>query len=426
MLKKIKNTISKVDRFLYQKFGSEKKLYYLENLKEAKLVFKYLNDQEEENKVRFVGGCIRKALYNQEIDDIDLATSLKPEKVKEKLIKRNIKIIDTGISHGTLTAYIGNYKFEITSLREDLDTDGRHAKVIYTDNWEKDASRRDLTINAIYADIDGNFFDPHNGIYDLEKGIVKFIGSAEERIKEDYLRILRYFRFFAQYSKTKSDPTIINIIKQNINGINKISNERIFDELKKILLLKNVEKLFQEEELKKIILNIFPQFKYYNRLKNISNLNENFKKQFDADLMLATFILDQSKDYEYFCYKYKASNNTKNRLRNISENIEFMKENKFFLEENIKKITYKNDKKYVKDLLLFSMHINKKQNLSEIEKQINFVDAYKIPKFPISGEDLKNYGYEPGKDLGKKLKSLEEIWIQNNFSINEKEIKKYL
>ena len=116
MLKKIKNTISKVDRFLYQKFGSEKKLYYLENLKEAKLVFEYLNDQEEENKVRFVGGCIRKALYNQEIDDIDLATSLKPEKVKEKLIKRNIKIIDTGISHGTLTAYIGNYKFIIRMI----------------------------------------------------------------------------------------------------------------------------------------------------------------------------------------------------------------------------------------------------------------------------------------------------------------------
>ena len=426
MLKKIKNIISKTDRFLYQKFGSEKKLYYLENLKEAQVIFECLNEGEIDNKVRFVGGCVRKALCNKEIDDIDLATSLEPEKVKEKLNKRNIKVIDTGISHGTLTAYISNLKFEITSLREDVDTDGRHARVSFTNNWEKDASRRDLTINAIYADIDGKIFDPYNGISDLDKGIIKFIGSPEERIKEDYLRILRYFRFFIQYSKIECDPTVINLIKQNINGINKISKERIFDEVKKILLLKNIDKLFLNANLKKIILNIFPQFKYYKRLKNIKKLNKNIRSMYDADLMLATLILDESKEYEYFCYKYKTSNNTKNRLKYISENIVSLKENKFNFENNIKKLIYMNSKKQIKDLVLFSIHENSKLDLIKIVKLLSYIDSCKIPKFPISGEDLINYGYTAGKDLGKKLKSLEEMWIENNFIIDKKEIKKSL
>jgi len=426
MLKKIKNLISKTDRFLYQKFGTEKKLYYLENLKEAKIIFECLNDMETENKVRFVGGCVRKALNNKEIDDIDLATSLRPEKVKQKLNKRNIKVIDTGISHGTLTAYINNLKFEITSLREDVETDGRHASVSFTENWEKDASRRDLTINAIYADIEGKIFDPFNGISDLDKGVIKFIGSPEERIKEDYLRILRYFRFFAQYSKTKHDPAVINFIKQNINGINKISKERIFDEVKKILLLKNIDKLFVDNDLKKIILNIFPQFKYYKRLKNIKKLSKNIRFMYDVDLILATLILDESKEYEYFCYKYKTSNNTKNRLKYISENIESIKTNKFNSEENIKKLIYMNNKKKIKDLFLFSIHTNNKLDLQKIDKIINYIDSCKIPKFPISGDDLKKFGYEAGKDLGKKLKSLEEMWIKNNFIIDKKEIKKSL
>ena len=426
MLKKIKNIISKTDRFLYQKFGSEKKLYFLENLKEAQIIFECLNEGEKENTVRFVGGCIRKALFNKEIDDIDLATSLEPEKVKEKLNKRNIKVIDTGISHGTLTVYINNLKFEITSLREDVDTDGRHASVSFTGNWEKDASRRDLTINAIYADIDGKIFDPFNGIADLDKGIIRFIGSPEERIKEDYLRILRYFRFFAEYSKTEHDPKVINFIKQNINGINKISNERIFVEVKKILLLKNFDKLFLKDDLKKIILNIFPQFKYYKRLKKINKLNKNMRSMYDSDQMLAALILDESKEYEYFCYKYKTSNNTKNRLKYISENIESIKKNKFNFEDNIKKLIYMNSKKQIKDLVLFSIHINNKLDLLKIEKLLSYIDSCKIPKFPISGEDLKNYGYKAGKDLGKKLKSLEEMWIKNNFTMDKKDIKKSL
>tara|TARA_Y100000590_G_scaffold400202_1_gene484075 strand:- start:1657 stop:2955 length:1299 start_codon:yes stop_codon:yes gene_type:complete len=426
MLKKIKNIISQTDHFLYKKFGSDKSTKFLENIKEARIIFAHLNEIEKENEVRFVGGCVRKAICGENIDDIDLATSIKPDDVKKKLNEAGIKVIDTGISHGTVTAILNNKKFEITTLRRDVSTDGRHAEVQFTSNWEEDASRRDFTINAIYADIQGRIFDPFNGLKDLQNGIIKFIGSPEERIQEDYLRILRYFRFFAQYSKLDHDEKVIKTIKQHINGINKISNERIFDELKKITTLKNIYSLFSNDLSKEIILNIFPQFNHYKRLEKINALDQKFRDKLDNYLILATLILDQTNNYEYFCHKYKTSNKIKNRFKNISVNFESLKNKKFYSEENIKKLIYLLNKDYVKDLLVFSILINNRIKIIDVEKLIVYVNTCEIPKFPISGDYLKKHGYETGQALGKKLKSLEEKWIANNFIIEKKTIEKSL
>jgi len=426
MLKKIKNIVLKTDRLLYKKFGSDKSTKPLENIKEAKTIFSYLNDIGKESKVRFVGGCVRKAICGENIDDIDLATSLEPDEVKKRLNREDIKVVDTGISHGTVTAILNKKKFEITTLRKDVSTDGRHANVEFTSNWEQDASRRDFTINAIYADIDGRIFDPLNGILDLQNGKIKFIGSPEERIQEDYLRILRYFRFFTQYSKTDYDQDIIRSIKQYINGLNKISNERILDELKKILTLKNAYSLFSQNTPKEIILNIFPQFKYYERLKIINILDQKLRDKYDNYLILALLIVDQSNNYEYFCHKYKTSNSIKNRFKNISANFENIKSKKFYSEENIKKLIYLLNRDYVRDLLLFSICTNNKIKALNTEKLIDYVNTCKIPKFPISGDYLKKHGYKTGQVLGQKLKSLEEKWIENDFIIEKKTIEKSL
>ncbi len=426
MLKKIKIFLSKTDNFLYKKFGSDRSIKVLENIKEAQKIFLCLNEIGKESNIRFVGGCVRKALLGEKIDDIDLATSLEPSEVKKRLEESNIKVVDTGILHGTVTAILNHKKFEITSLRKDISTDGRHAEVEFTSDWEQDALRRDFTINAIYADIEGRIFDPLNGILDLKKGEIKFIGSAEERIQEDYLRILRYFRFFIQYSKKDYDEQTIRSIKQHINGLNKVSNERIFDELKKILLLENIYNLFVHKVLGEVFLNIFPQFIYYQRLKNINILEKKIRFRYDRDLILSSLIVDKSNNYEYFCHKYKASNITKNRLKNISTNFEKIKSKKFYNEANIKKLIYLLNKNYVNDLLLFSVFINNKIDTQKIERLLNFVNNCEIPKFPISGEYLKKHGYEAGKVLGKKLKSLEEKWIENNFIIEKKLIEKSL
>ena len=325
-----------------------------------------------------------------------------------------------------MTAILNKRKFEITTLRKDVLTDGRHANVEFTLNWEEDASRRDFTVNAIYADIEGRIFDPLNGISDLQNGKIKFIGSSEARIQEDYLRILRYFRFFVQYSKTDYDQDTIRSIKQYINGLNKISNERIFVELEKILTLRNVYRLFSQDSSKEIILKIFPQFNYYERLKIINSLNRELRDKYDNHLILALLIIDRSNSYEYFCHKYKASNSIKNRFKNISLNIENLKSKKFYSKENIKKLIYLSSKDNVIDLLLFSLCINNKIEISIVEKLIDYLNVCEIPKFPISGDYLKKYGYETGQTLGKKLKSLEEKWIENNFVMDKKIVEKSL
>jgi len=418
--------LSRADRFLFKKFGSDKSIKFLENIKEARMIFSYLNEIGRETEVRFVGGCVRKALCGENIDDIDLVTSHVPDEVKKRLIKRDIKVIDTGISHGTVTAILNKKKFEITTLRKDFSTDGRHANVQFTTNWKHDALRRDFTINAIYADIDGRIFDPLNGISDLQNGKIKFIGLPEERIQEDYLRILRYFRFFIQYSKLDHDQNTIKSIRKNINGLNKISNERIFDELKKILSLSNIYSLFTHNQSKEIILNIFPQFIYYEKLKKIDGLNQKFRDKYDNDLVMAILVVDKSDNYEYFCHKYKTSNSIKNRFKNISKNFKNLKNENFYIEKNIKKLIYFTDKKKVRDLLLFSICENGKIDNSTVEKLLNYVSTCEVPKFPISGDYLKKHGYESGQTLGKKLKSFEKKWIENNFVLDKKEVEKSL
>ena len=177
--------------------------------------------------------------------------------------------------------------------------------------------RRDFTINAIYADIEGKIFDPQNGMFDLKNGKVKFIGSSEERIQEDYLRILRYFRFFIQYSKNEHDQKCYSISKKNINGLNKISNERIFDEVKKNFINKKIYVIyFQINTPKKLFCNIFPQFKFHERLKIFNSLNKTLKENYDYKIILALLIIDKSIIMNIFCHKYKTSNSTlKNYLK---------------------------------------------------------------------------------------------------------------
>jgi len=426
MIKKIKNIYTKIDNFFYKKFKSHKTTKSLENIKEAQEIFSYLNEIGHETKVRFVGGCVRKALCGEIIDDIDLATSLTPAEVKKILHEKGVRVIDTGISHGTVTAILKDKKFEITTLRKDISTDGRHANVEFTLNWSEDAQRRDFTINAIYSDIEGRIFDPVHGAEDLKKGVVKFIGKAEERIQEDYLRILRYFRFFTHYSKSDYEPDVIKVIKQHINGLNLVSKERIFDELKKILKLNNVDNLFKQEISKEIILNIFPQFKNYKRLKTLINLESKTRKMYDEELILALLIVDETNDNEYFCHKYKTSNALNTRLKNIKSNFENFKNIKFYSEANIKKLIYLSNKEDVLDFLLFSVCLKNKIKVSSIVNLFNFVKNYKVPAFPISGDDLKLIGYKTGNELGAKLKSLESKWIEDNFFINKKEVMKSL
>lgn len=187
-------------------------------------------------EIRFVGGCVRDNLLGIPHKDIDFHTPARPEVITDILTAAGIRTVDTGSVHGTVTAIIDGEGFEITTLRQDVDTDGRHATVQFTDNWEVDAARRDLTINAISMDFDGRLYDFHDGVEDLRNGRVRFVGDAGMRIEEDYLRILRYFRFLGRYGMSAPDQQTIDAITAGADGLRQISVERIWSEISKILV----------------------------------------------------------------------------------------------------------------------------------------------------------------------------------------------
>ena len=297
--------MSLINKFFSISKNLEDKLSSFKSLKKTKAIlqlFSAIESYSENSEIRYVGGCVRKALNNEILDDIDLAVNLKPNECIEALNKNNIQFYETGIKHGTITAIIGNHKFEITSLRKDLNTDGRHAEVSFSKDWHEDASRRDFTINSIYADINGNLFDPFDGKEDLENGKINFIGDPEKRIKEDYLRILRYIRFFINYSKQPHDDKVQRLIKKNLIGISNISTERMLDEFKKIINSPQFLKLFKDPFCEEIINLIFPQFKNLKIFKKLNEFSKKKIKEVDYIFLISLMLLDNSDNVDYFLF----------------------------------------------------------------------------------------------------------------------------
>ena len=420
-----------MDKFLDKIFFRSRNLDYIsQNLKDitnqtpANKIFEAINNYSESSEVRYVGGCIRKVINKEVVDDIDLATNLKPNEICEALKNKDINFYETGIEHGTVTAVIDEYKYEITSLRKDVKTDGRHAKVEFSLDWKEDAARRDFSINSIYSDASGNLFDPNNGKKDLEEGLIHFIGDAESRIKEDYLRILRYVRFFLNYSNHKHKPEIIKIIKRNIGGISKLSSERLIDEFKKLTKSHGFVKLFQDNDSLEIIEIIFPQLKNLAKFKKLNTHARDNLFKIDFIFLLSLMIVDGTDNTDYFLYKFNISKKDQKRLKLIDF---FYKEKtnlKNFTEKNFNKIFYFNGKQAVIDIINFKLFTSNKVE----KKLIKLIEVYKdkvIPTMPIGANTLMaKYNIPEGKTLGNKLKMIEEAWVENGFTISEKNIQK--
>ena len=392
----------------------------------AEKIFQALNTYSDNSEVRYVGGCVRKVIKKEVVDDIDLATNLKPSEVCDALKKKDINYYETGLEHGTITAIIDEYKYEITSLRKDVTTDGRHANVEFSLDWKEDAARRDFSINSIYSDKEGNLFDPYDGKKDLENGTINFIGNAEDRIKEDYLRILRYIRFFLNYSNQSHNPEIIKIIKRNIEGVSKLSPERLIDELKKLTKSKKFIKIFKDETSLELLEIIFPQLKNLKNLKKLNSYALKNLSKVDFIFFLSLMIVDGSDNVDYFIYKFNISKKDQKRLKIIDF---FYKENvsiKNFTEKNFNKIFYFNGRQAVLDIINFKLF-----NSKVVEKKLlKLTEVYKdkiIPTLPIGANILMSkYKIPEGKLLGIKLKLIEEIWVKNSFQISEKQIQKII
>ena len=424
MIKKIQSLFSgfQKDNIIRLSVKNLDDLKYFNTAKQIFICF-----QNQNYKLKLVGGCVRKLITEEKIDDMDIAINIEPEKIKKVLVEQKIKFVETGITHGTITVLINDFKFEITSLRKDLSTDGRHAKVEFTSNWEQDAQRRDFTINAIYSDISGEVYDPLNGIEDLKNGIIKFIGDPNRRIQEDYLRILRYLRFYTQYNKNKfHDEIAIKAIKRNLDGLAKISKERILEELFKMMKLNNFSKLFEDEFCRFIILSILPQLRNYNRIKILNKISYKIKKQIDKILLLSILIVDETDNCNFFLYKYQLSNEDKKRILFIKNSFKNYSKQYLYSKKNLLKLTYLSDKSSVIELLIFLIFVNPKK-ISNIENLIDYIKEKTIPEFPINAKFLKEeFNFLEGKQLGDALKKLEKQWIDNGFKIDKGNVKSLL
>ncbi len=389
---------------------------------EIKKIFDIFSSNINNYQIRFVGGCVRKILKKEKIDDIDLAVDANPHEVKSILKNNKIKFFEIGINHGTITAILNNKKFEITSLRKDIKNYGRHADVEFTKNWHEDASRRDFSINCIYADLDGNLYDPFDGKKDLKKNKIRFIGDPEARIQEDYLRILRYLRFFLDYSDQAHDNSVKKKILKNISGINQISKDRLLDELRKIFKSKNIFKINDDKFIIQILVLVFPELKNISLLTKINDYALDILSSKNFIFWLSILIIDKSDNVNYFLYKYNLSNEDKKRIKFLYKHYNNFEDKNFFLEKNVKKLIYFNEKSFVVDLIDLKICVSKKESI-KINKLKDFLINIEKPIFPIKAQNLiEKYNLKEGKDLGDKLKKIEQVWVENNFQISNQEV----
>ena len=389
--------------------------------KDLQFVFGQLkSDRPSQTKgAMFVGGCVRKYLSNEIIDDIDIATSLTTNQIKNKFKDTKFNVIDTGIKHGTVTLVSEKLKLELTTLRKDIKTDGRHAEIEYTDDWHEDSKRRDFTINAIYLDINGKIFDPQLGVNDLRNKKVKFIGDPQKRIEEDYLRIIRFIRFSLEYI-SQIELKTIDAIKLNVDGVKKIAKERILIELFKILRTSNFIKLNDNKYLKDIFLLVFPELTHLERLSQLDIIPE--KKYSNKEILLSVLLIDETNNHEYFSHKYNVSNNLKDNLNLIAKNFMRIRKEKNFFSKDLQKNIYFFGKKHLENLNLLYFSSNKKIKLKDYLQVTKNINKLAVPKFPYNGNYLKKKCMTEGTSIGKILELIENDWLKNDFKISDQRV----
>ncbi|MFA7276150.1 MAG: CCA tRNA nucleotidyltransferase [Pseudobdellovibrionaceae bacterium] len=372
--------------------------------------------------LRFVGGCVRDTLMGEPIGDIDLATPLFPDQVMGRLKKAGIAFVPTGIDFGTVTAVLDGVGYEITTLRRDIKTDGRHAEVAYGTCWEEDAARRDFTINALYADSEGRVFDPLGyGLADVAARRVRFVGDPHGRIQEDYLRILRFFRFYTLYGRGAMDKKALIAIIANRGGLAHLSRERVTCEMKRIVLAEASAKTLVVMAYEGIIPALFSSTFDPKRFVSLQIFQKEGEDQPDDLIFLARLIVlaDFKSRVVRKVFNILILNKNSKKAFDIFV-LEFNKTKRI----DSKKITYflyKYPRPVVR-VLLDLWALRHEIPAAEHKRWVEFSTHHMVPHFPITGKDLLALGFESGPELGEELLRLEKKWIRSGFRLNKKEL----
>jgi poly(A) polymerase len=368
-----------------------------------------------DGEARFVGGAIRNALMDKPVSDIDIATPLPPDEVMKRLQAAGLGAVPTGFAHGTVTAISSGKPFEVTSLRRDVSTDGRRAVVSFTTDWKEDAARRDFTLNALYASADGEIFDYHHGIADLQAGRVRFIGDATQRIREDFLRILRLFRFHAWYGKGEIDGEALRAAAAEKTGLAQLSGERIQKEMLKLLEAQNPVAVLRAMAASGILGEILPGNLNVVRLERLVAIDANAFFAPDPLLRLAALLSDGA---SALAERWKLSNADRARLEDIVGARE--KIVSYLSIREVRKLLYRLGAQRFKDRVFLRWAEDAKaSNAIQWRALLALADAWQPPKFPLDGGNVMAAGVPQGPLVGRILAEVEEWWIESDFLDDE-------
>lgn len=388
-------------------------------IKNKKILLLFRVVEQHGGVLRFVGGAVRDALKGLKGFDLDLATDLSPDELVEACQEEGLKTVPIGIKFGTVGVIIDDTVLEVTSLRKDIKTDGRHAEVEFTDNWEEDASRRDLTINAVYADEKGNVFDYYNGIGDLEKGVVRFIGNAAQRIKEDYLRILRFFRFYSIFGEGEIDAKALQACVENREGLTSLSMERIRDEIFKILLTPKVVKTIQIMMDNNILGYIMPDPPYLDKLDFLVKMVDKHHIPFRALRRLFIIYQPDTALAENLAFRLRLNKKEKQLFVDLAANNIALDD--LLNPQKLQQLIYRFGAEFCQEKILLQAAIEQK-DVPEMDKIIAQIKSLSVPVFPLKGIDIINQGIDDQRKTSSVLKELEKVWIDSNFSLSKEEL----
>jgi len=373
--------------------------------------------------LRFVGGCVRNALWGEPVGDIDLACQLEPDAVVRALTDAEIRHVPTGIDHGTVTAVIDGTPYEITSLRRDVETDGRRATVAYTRDWAEDAQRRDLTVNALYSDLSGKIFDPTGeGLNDLKARKFRFVGVADERVREDYLRILRFFRFLAWYGgQEKVDAASLKACRENQAGIRKLSAERVWMEIKKLLSARNPARACHIMLTNGILETVFPEANNVDGLEALLKLEAREAIKPDPLLRLMAMSAREPLQMALLTKRLKMSKSETARLRGWADDGAQLSTD--MPERDRLAAIYKSGKTVIFDRA--RLRAAGETDPIQSVRWMSLADlalGWQAPTFPVTGKDLVKAGVPKGPGMGKALKALEALWVKSGFSTEKPQL----
>jgi poly(A) polymerase len=362
---------------------------------------------------RFVGGCVRNTLMGREIDDIDIATQLTPDQTIAVATKAGFAAHPTGIEHGTITVVVNHQPFEVTTLRRDVSTDGRRATVAFTESWEEDAARRDFRMNALYADATGAIHDPTGGgLDDARAGRVIFIGDAHMRIREDYLRILRFFRFNAWYARGPIDPHGLSACADLVAGLDTLSVERVWKEVKKLLAAPDPRSAYEGMDAIEARPRVLPELTNHARLDALMALEADLMLQVDPMTRVAAALKDQE-SARALARRLKLSNEERDRL--VAALGDDVRLTSFMSLREMRRALYRIGAEAFRDRVMLAWAEAGTSKAQQWRALIAHANMWQPPKLPLSGDEIIAAGVPAGPKVGFIMREVEEWWIDADF-----------